>query len=166
MSNFKIQNPQNFKLQKNFKPQISCLKFQVTIFQNLKFKISKSQGFKFQILSLQNLKWSKSKASKISNFPVSNSKLQKSNLFQSEKKSFSKKHQETIKVFLMKMKKVQIKKRQMKITHFKNAREQQNTHQLKTNFKIWVLQATTWFQGWEALDFLSQDQIHWSQAPT
>ena len=89
MSNFKIQNPQNFKLQKNFKPQISCLKFQVTIFQNLKFKISKSQGFKFQILSLQNLKWSKSKASKISNFPVSNSKLQKSNLFQSEKKSFS-----------------------------------------------------------------------------
>jgi len=54
----------------------------------------------------------------------------------------------------------------MKITHFKKAREQQNTHQLETNFKFWLLQATTWFQGWEALDFLSPDQIHWSQTFT
>ena len=34
------------------------------------------------------------------------------------------------------MKKAQIKNRQMKITHFKKAREQQNTHQLKTNSKF------------------------------
>ena len=34
------------------------------------------------------------------------------------------------------MKRVQIKKRQMKTKHFKNEKEQQNTHKLKTNSKF------------------------------
>ena len=46
------------------------------------------------------------------------------------------------------------------------AKGQQNTHQLETDSKFWFLQATTWFQGWEALDIFRQDQIHWSQEPT
>ena len=118
MPNFWIQNPQNFKLQK-----ISNLRFQ---FQNFKPQTPKIPSFKAQALSLKILNFKnfkispfqipKSLVSKISNFNFKISIVQ----FQtSEIKSFSKKHEKPIKVFLIKMKKVQIKKRQMKITHSK-----------------------------------------------
>ena len=62
------------------------------------------------------------------------------------------------------MKKVQIKKKQMKITHLKK-QGNKNTHQLETN-SIGRKNLRIQDQVRGRKHYLSQDQIHWLQAPT
>ena len=115
--------------------------------QNFKFQVSifKISCSKFQVSSL-----------KISIFKIPNSKFQVPNSkfqipsFTGKKKIFSKELQKSIKVFLIKMKKLKSRRDKWK-SHLSKTVGSQSPHYLKSNPKFWLFAGNDWNQSGKAL---------------